>query len=75
MTRVTADAGERIGMISFGSRVDGYLPKGVTPLLSEVLLAGETAIAAIGGAPKSRSFRVDWHKIFLLWKAVRVNAR
>ena len=35
----TVAAGERIGMIRFGSRVDVYLPEGVTPLVAE----GQTA--------------------------------
>jgi phosphatidylserine decarboxylase len=55
------NAGERIGMIRFGSRVDVYLPVGTIPQVSEgqTSLAGETVIAEIGAAPKSRSFRVD----------------
>lgn len=35
-------AGQRFGLIRFGSRVDIYLPKGVTPLVCE----GQTSIAA-----------------------------
>jgi len=40
-------AGERIGMIRFGSRVDVYLPEDVAPLVSEgqMAIAGETVIA------------------------------
>jgi phosphatidylserine decarboxylase len=40
-------AGERIGMIRFGSRVDVYLPKGVTPLAvpGQTAVAGETVFA------------------------------
>jgi phosphatidylserine decarboxylase len=40
-------AGERIGMIRFGSRVDLYLPKGVTPLAvpGQTAVAGETVFA------------------------------
>jgi len=54
-------AGQRIGMIRFGSRVDVYLPAGTIPLVSEgqTSLAGETVIAELGAAPGSRSFRVD----------------
>jgi phosphatidylserine decarboxylase len=40
-------AGERFGMIRFGSRVDVYLPEGVRPLVraGERTVAGETVIA------------------------------
>lgn len=40
-------AGQRIGMIRFGSRVDLYLPKGVTPLAvpGQTAVAGETVFA------------------------------
>jgi phosphatidylserine decarboxylase len=42
-------AGQRIGMIRFGSRVDLYLPKGVTPLAvpGQTAVAGETVFADI----------------------------
>jgi phosphatidylserine decarboxylase len=54
-------AGERIGMIRFGSRVDVYLPVGAIPLVSEgqTSLAGETVIADLAAAPQSRTFRVS----------------
>jgi len=54
-------AGERIGMIRFGSRVDVYLPAGTIPLVSEgqTSLAGETVIADLTGSTRTRSFRVD----------------
>lgn len=44
-------AGERFGMIRFGSRVDLYLPKGVAPLVCEGqrMIAGETVMADLGG--------------------------
>jgi phosphatidylserine decarboxylase len=53
-------AGERIGMIRFGSRLDVYLPVGTMPLVSEgqTSLAGETVIADLTNAPQSRTFRV-----------------
>jgi phosphatidylserine decarboxylase len=53
-------AGERIGMIRFGSRVDVYLPAGTVPLVSvgQTSLAGETIIAELGAATSNLSFRV-----------------
>src|SRR5579871_2668233 len=53
-------AGQRIGMIRFGSRVDVYLPEGTGPLVSEgqTALAGETVIADLTNAAQTRSFRV-----------------
>lgn len=43
----TVRAGERFGMIRFGSRVDVYLPDGVEPLVcvGQTCVAGETVIA------------------------------
>ena len=40
-------AGERFGMIRFGSRLDVYLPQGVKPqvCLGQTMVAGETVIA------------------------------
>jgi phosphatidylserine decarboxylase len=40
-------AGERFGLIRFGSRVDVYLPEGAAPLLAkgQISVAGETVIA------------------------------
>jgi phosphatidylserine decarboxylase len=44
------EAGQRIGMIRFGSRVDVYLPAGTGPrvLLGQRAIAGETLIAELG---------------------------
>ncbi len=53
-------AGQRIGLIRFGSRVDVYLPEGTRPLVAEgqTSLAGETVIADFRAAePLARSFR------------------
>jgi len=46
-------AGQRIGLIRFGSRVDVYLPAGTEPrvVLGQKVVAGETVIAEIGEAP------------------------
>jgi phosphatidylserine decarboxylase len=53
-------AGERIGMIRFGSRVDVYLPDGVRPLVAEgqTAIAGETILADLRSADPQRTFRV-----------------
>jgi len=53
-------AGERIGMIRFGSRVDVYLPHGVRLLAAEgqTAIAGETVIADLRGGDPGRSYRV-----------------
>ena len=44
------EAGQRIGLIRFGSRVDVYLPAGTAPrvLLGQRAIAGETVLAEIG---------------------------
>jgi phosphatidylserine decarboxylase len=54
-------AGERIGMIRFGSRVDVYLPEGVRPLVAEgqTALAGETVIADLRATETGRAFRMS----------------
>jgi phosphatidylserine decarboxylase len=46
-------AGQRVGLIRFGSRVDVYLPEGTEPqvLLGQKTIAGETILALAGEAP------------------------
>ncbi len=43
------NAGERVGLIRFGSRVDVYLPPGVEPCvrIGQIMIAGETPIARL----------------------------
>jgi phosphatidylserine decarboxylase len=58
----TLAAGQRIGLIRFGSRVDVYLPAGTKPLVSEgqTALAGETVIADLSTqSQKTLTFRAD----------------
>jgi phosphatidylserine decarboxylase len=54
-------AGERIGLIRFGSRLDIYLPEGVRPLVAEgqTSIAGETVIADLGTGDAGRAYRVS----------------
>ena len=48
-------AGERMGIIRFGSRVDIYLPKGVAPqvVIGQRMVAGETVLGTIGSKDKA----------------------
>jgi phosphatidylserine decarboxylase len=57
---VSVGAGERIGMIRFGSRVDVYLPEGVRPLVAEgqTAVAGETVLADLRAGDPQRTFRI-----------------
>ncbi|MEO6718476.1 MAG: phosphatidylserine decarboxylase [Novosphingobium sp.] len=43
-------AGQRVGLIRFGSRVDVYLPAGTEPrvILGQKIIAGETVLAELG---------------------------
>ncbi|HEY4142251.1 MAG TPA: phosphatidylserine decarboxylase [Pseudolabrys sp.] len=52
-------AGERFGMIRFGSRLDVYLPDGVAPLVAvgQTSLSGETILADLKGADARLAFR------------------
>lgn len=54
-------AGERFGMIRFGSRLDVFLPEAVRPLVTEgqTAIAGETVLADLRHPDPARSFRVD----------------
>ena len=48
----TLAAGQRVGLIRFGSRVDVYLPAGTEPqvLVGQRTIAGETVLAQVGQA-------------------------
>jgi phosphatidylserine decarboxylase len=52
-------AGQRVGLIRFGSRVDVYLPAGTEPqiLLGQKVIAGETVLALAGEAPQITGVR------------------
>ena len=47
-------AGERFGLIRFGSRLDVFLPKGIEPkvVLGQISVAGETVLADLKGNQK-----------------------
>ncbi|HRO14096.1 MAG TPA: phosphatidylserine decarboxylase [Paracoccus sp. (in: a-proteobacteria)] len=53
--------GERFGLIRFGSRLDVYLPAGVTCLVAigQTMVAGETVIAELGRSGPDRPARSD----------------
>jgi phosphatidylserine decarboxylase len=53
-------AGQRIGMIRFGSRVDVYLPEGTRAQVAEgqTAIAGETVLADLKMTDVGRAFRV-----------------
>jgi phosphatidylserine decarboxylase len=57
----TVGAGQRIGMIRFGSRVDLYLPDGAQPLaaVGQTAIAGETVLADLRTAEAGRAFRTS----------------
>lgn len=57
----TLSAGERFGLIRFGSRVDVYLPAGVRPMvgLNQRAIAGETILADLRNAEAARSFHFE----------------
>jgi len=53
-------AGERIGLIRFGSRVDVYLPQGTHTLVAEgqYALGGETVLADLNASVRELAFRI-----------------
>jgi phosphatidylserine decarboxylase len=57
----TVGAGQRIGMIRFGSRVDVYLPQATRLLVAEgqIAVAGETVLADLKSTEAGRTFRVS----------------
>ncbi len=57
---VTISAGDRFGLIRFGSRLDVYLPDGVRPMVAEgqTAIAGETVLADLRALDPGRTFRV-----------------
>ncbi len=52
-------AGERFGLIRFGSRLDVFLPEGTRPLVAvgQTAVAGETVLAELRRPDDGRSFR------------------
>jgi phosphatidylserine decarboxylase len=52
-------AGERFGMIRFGSRVDVYLPEGTAPKVAvgQTAIGGETVLADLRGSDGGLAFR------------------
>lgn len=57
----TIGAGERFGLIRFGSRLDVFLPEGGKSLVSEgqTAIAGETVLADFRAGDGGRTFRAD----------------
>ena len=54
-------AGERFGLIRFGSRLDVFLPEGTRPLVAEgqTAIAGETILADFRLGDNGRSYQTD----------------
>lgn len=50
-------AGQRFGLIRFGSRVDVYLPAGIAPLVAagQTMVAGETVLADLASSGPARA--------------------
>ena len=57
----TLAAGQRYGMIRFGSRLDVYLPEGVEPLVAEgqTMIAGESVLADAASTEPRREGRAN----------------
>lgn len=55
------EAGERFGLIRFGSRVDVYLPAAARPLVTigSKAIAGETPLAELGANGPRRNFKAN----------------
>ena len=55
-------AGDRIGMIRFGSRVDVYLPEGGRALVAEgqIAIAGETVLADLAADRRRAAAYRHW---------------
>jgi len=55
----SVNAGQRFGMIRFGSRLDVYLPEGASPLVAigQTSIAGETVLADLRNSDAGRAFR------------------
>lgn len=53
--------GERFGLIRFGSRLDVYLPEGVSPLVAvgQTMIAGETVLADLQSDEPPRGARME----------------
>jgi phosphatidylserine decarboxylase len=54
-------AGDRFGLIRFGSRLDVYLPNGVEPevAIGQTMIAGESIIARLDGPAAPRLARIE----------------
>ena len=57
----SVNAGERFGLIRFGSRLDVYLPDGAMPLVAvgQTAIAGETVLADFKLGDGGRTWRTD----------------
>ncbi|WP_136439968.1 phosphatidylserine decarboxylase [Pacificoceanicola onchidii] len=60
-TNDSIEAGERFGLIRFGSRLDVYLPEGVQPMVSlgQTMVAGETVLADLASSAPARQARTQ----------------